>query len=50
MNKQDIKKVIVAQQESRIELRYIERDQHLLQQEKVTDPFVRIFFGGSSLW
>ncbi len=45
MNKQDIKKVIVAQRESRIELRYIEREQHLLQQESGTDPFVRIFSG-----
>ena len=45
MNKQDIKKVIVAQSESRIELRYIEREQHLLQQESRSDPFVRIFSG-----
>jgi uncharacterized protein len=45
MNKQEIKKVIVAQNETRIDFRYIEREQQLLQQETSTDPFVRIFSG-----
>ena len=45
MNKQEIKKVIVAQKESRIEFQYIEREKQLLLQETGTDPFVRIFSG-----
>jgi uncharacterized protein len=45
MNKQEIKKVIVAQAESRVGFRYIEREQQLLQQKTGTDPFVRIFSG-----
>jgi uncharacterized protein len=45
MEKQEIKKVIVALKEAQLEFRYIEREQQLLQQETGTDPFVRIFSG-----
>lgn len=45
MNKQDIKKVIVAQKESRINLRYVEREEELNQLTARADPFVRIFSG-----
>ncbi|MFO7615172.1 MAG: ATP-binding protein [Bacteroidales bacterium] len=45
MNKQDIKKVIVAQKELRPELRYVEREEGISKEVISTDPFIRIFSG-----
>jgi uncharacterized protein len=45
MNKQDIKKVIVAQKESRTNYRYVARDKQFTQLAESDDPFVRIFSG-----
>jgi len=45
MNKQDIKKVIVAQKESHSELHYVEREEGLTPVAVGADPFVRIFSG-----
>jgi len=45
MNKQDIKKVIVAQKESQSNYRFVERDKHLTRLALSADPFVKIFSG-----
>jgi uncharacterized protein len=45
MKKQDIKKVIVAQKESRTNYRYVARDKQFTQLAESDDPFVRIFSG-----
>lgn len=45
MNKQDIKKVIVAQKESKTAHPYIAREKHLVPTAEKADPFVRIFSG-----